>query len=261
MKSVDKDHGRSQSKQFQRENKSVIVFPIMVDKKPIGVITLDYKKIAGFDNLKTEMLNKFNAAVYEKLVSNRPTDQALSETKLELYSLDKELQYPVAEDELVQAVQPQIVDATSFLIEKLRRRPEDVYSLPPRRFEELIANLIRDKGWEVHLTGATRDGGRDMLAYLDTRLGRLLCLVEAKRYSPNRPVGVDLVRNLFGTLCHEEANSAMIVTTSRFTVDARRFQAKHKFLLHLKDYQDLIRWLSEYGKEIVQLPAKNIDLL
>ena len=105
----------------------------------------------------------------------------------------------------------------------LKKYPEDIYKLPSRSFEELIATLLEEQGWEVNLTGQTRDGGRDVLAYLNTDIGKLLCLVETKRYKPSNPVGVGLVRTLYGTVEHEQANVGLLVTSSRFTKDALDF--------------------------------------
>ena len=57
------------------------------------------------------------------------------------------------------------------LIASLCGRPEELYSLSPRRFEELIAEVCHRMGYKVELTPATRDGGRDIVAtrYAETR--------------------------------------------------------------------------------------------
>ena len=122
-----------------------------------------------------------------------------------------------------------------------------MHKLSPREFEKLLAELLRDMGWEVELTKQTRDGGSDILAYLNTEVGRLLCLVEAKHYRQDRKIGVDLVRTLYGTLCDAQANSAMLVTSSTFTADAKQFQQKHQYQLNLRDYTDLVKWILKYG--------------
>ena len=85
-----------------------------------------------------------------------------------------------------------------------------------------------------------------MLAYLDTDLGRMLCLVEAKRYRKDRTVGVDLVRNLYGTLCDYQANRAMLITTSSFSQEAVNFRKRHEYQLQLRDYGDLLFWIDNY---------------
>lgn len=112
----------------------------------------------------------------------------------------------------------------------------------------LIAELLEDLGYRVEITPATRDGGKDLLAYLETKLGTYLCLVEAKRYGRHNTVGVDLVRSLYGTVSDAQANKGMLITTSTFTKDARKFQRRHPYLLELKDYSDLEQWIRNYGK-------------
>jgi hypothetical protein len=130
----------------------------------------------------------------------------------------------------------------------IERRPEAIHDLSPRQFEELVADLLSDMGCETMLTLRTRDGGKDILAYLDTCVGRALCLVETKKYRPDRPVGVDLVRALYGTLCDHGATSAMLVTTSSFTSGAREWQRRHSYRLCLREYADLVTWLQHYGE-------------
>jgi len=89
---------------------------------------------------------------------------------------------------ILTTVAPRIVSATEALVEQLRKHPESVHDLPPRKFEELLAELLSDMGWRVELTPATRDGGKDILAYLNTDVGEILCLVEAKKHRRDRKV-------------------------------------------------------------------------
>jgi hypothetical protein len=152
----------------------------------------------------------------------------------------------VPESSLLEAVRPRIVTAKEALIQQLKRRPSSIHELPHRKFEELIAELLSDLGWRVELTAATRDGGKDILAYLNTDVGELLCLVEAKKYRPDRKVGVELVRTLYGTLCNYQANSAMLVTTSSFSPDAVAFQMKHQYQLSLREYAHVVDWIQRY---------------
>lgn len=148
--------------------------------------------------------------------------------------------------QLAAATAPIIITASESLIHELKKRPDSLLSLPSRKFEEVIAELLGDMGWEVQLTKATRDGGKDILAYRETEIGPLLCLVEAKRHRPDRPVGVELVRTLLGTLFDHQATSAMLVTTSRFSPDAKALQARHKYRLSLKEYADVVDWVGRY---------------
>ncbi|MEZ0612000.1 restriction endonuclease [Fibrella sp. WM1] len=167
-------------------------------------------------------------------------------TSSPLYDLSKHVLIP--EKEIVDATRPIIVTVNQDLISLLKKQPSDIHRLTPREFEVVLADLLDDMGWEVKLTKQTRDGGADILAYLNTNIGRLLCLVEAKHYREDRKVGVDLVRTLYGTLCDAQANSAMLVTSSSFTSDAKVFQRKHEYQLKLHDYANVVEWILNFGK-------------
>jgi len=93
---------------------------------------------------------------------------------------------------------PVIISANQAMIAALKKQPKDIYKLTPRQYEELVAELFRDMGYDVKLTKATRDGGKDILAAIKTEVGQLLCLIEAKRYREDRKIGVALVRTLYG---------------------------------------------------------------
>jgi hypothetical protein len=161
-----------------------------------------------------------------------------------LYGL-KEQVVP-SQKKIIPFVAPQIVTANDLLIERLKKAPDDLFKITPRQFEEVIADLLAGMGMEVELTPATRDGGKDILAYMKTDIGKFLCLVETKQHNKLRPVGVSLVRSLYGTLVDHQANSGMLVTTSRFAEPAQAFQQRHKYQLLLKDYNDVVSWLLKH---------------
>ena len=134
-------------------------------------------------------------------------------------------------------------EAWTKLIGELWRSPELLHGLDPRKFEELIAELLVREGLDVHLTPRTRDGGRDILAFCQTPVGKHLYLVECKRHQPKNPVGIAVVQRLYGVVAQERATSGLIVTTSLFSKDALAFADTVKYQIGLKDYEDLKRWL------------------
>lgn len=164
----------------------------------------------------------------------------------DIYKLNRQIIVP--ERTLITEVKPRIMMVNEALVERLRLHPQAMYDLPPRKFEELIAELLNDLGYEVELTPATGDGGKDILAYMTTPHGRVLCLVEAKRYKRDHRVGVELVRQLYGTLADSEATSAMLVTTSSFMPGARSFQQRHRYRLDLRDYGNIVEWIEGYRR-------------
>jgi hypothetical protein len=135
-------------------------------------------------------------------------------------------------------------DRWDEILEELHARPENLYLLEPRRFEELVAELLSRRGYRVTLTPASRDGGKDLLLASPTDVGDFLFLVECKRYAPNHRVEVDLVRQLYGVVEAERATAGILVTTSRFTGGARQFQGSVGARLALRDYESLRDWIS-----------------
>ena len=179
-----------------------------------------------------------------QLLKDHTFEQVLAKLDGNLHNLD--LSIPTDEEQISKLVVPRIIIANEGLIEKLKRHPENIHQVSPRKFEELIADLLLGMGWDIELTPQSKDGGKDIIAILKTEIGELLCLVEAKHYSPDRPVQVGLVRQLYGTFVDHGANSAMLVTSSRFTKGAREFQSKHQYQISLKEYADIVTWIQKY---------------
>ncbi len=72
-------------------------------------------------------------------------------------------------------------------------------------------------GYEVSVTPQSRDGGKDLYAAMKSSLGSFLYVVECKLFAPNRPVGVQIVRNLYGMVEAERATAGIVVSTSSFS--------------------------------------------
>lgn len=110
---------------------------------------------------------------------------------------------------------------------------------------ELFAKMFsaRSAGAEVHVTRASRDYGVDALVYDPDPIMGGKYVIQAKRYV--NTVEVSAVRDLFGTVQNEGANTGYLVTTSSFGPDAHQF-AKGK-PLNLIDGSQLLGLLNEYG--------------
>lgn len=134
------------------------------------------------------------------------------------------------------------------LIDYFKRHPDKMFELSPRKFEELIAEILRDMGAEVQLTPAIKDGGRDILAHLTLPFAKLLTIVECKRYAPGNPVGLDIVERFMYTIDRRDnASFGLVVTTSNFTEGAIEVERKYPGRIGLRDFQNIASWLSSYG--------------
>lgn len=162
------------------------------------------------------------------------------------HRLYKQTEPDDTDPEHLSAVGLQVISASEQLLASLKQKPDLIDRITPRQFEEVVAELLDDQGWTVQLTPMTRDGGSDILAYLETDIGRLLCLVDAKRYRRDRTIGVGMIRELLGTLSDANASCAMMVTTSTFSAEAYDLRNRHEYRLSLKDFKDVGRWIERY---------------
>jgi len=131
----------------------------------------------------------------------------------------------------------------------LKRSFTDVYSLEPRRFEELVADVYAHLGYIPRLTQQSRDGGYD-IALLERSTGKQI-IVECKRYAAERRVRVGTVRELLGVQLATGIPNAMLVTTATFTDPAMELansvgQGLSGYSLELIDAERLARALEIY---------------
>jgi restriction system protein len=137
-----------------------------------------------------------------------------------------------------------VTEVNDQLLRMLREKPEVLRLLPPRKFEEVVAQILKRLGYDIRLTPASGDGGFDIYAAKNDALGRFLFLVECKRFVPPNRVGVEIVRSLHGVVQSQKATAGIIATTSFFTSGAREFQKKNEHQLQLRDYLALQEWLA-----------------
>jgi len=127
-----------------------------------------------------------------------------------------------------------------------KKYPDKLYKINPRKFEELIASILEDFGFDVELTKASRDGGRDIIANIRNAVSNYLTYVECKRYAPDNKIDVKIIRQVSGVHNFHRPSKSLIVTTSSFTPDAIKEASILKDQIDLKDYNNLKEWLSRY---------------
>jgi restriction system protein len=139
---------------------------------------------------------------------------------------------------------PKLIRAVSDeLIRLLANRPDLLYTVEPRKFEELIAELFYRNGFHVELMKQTRDGGKDIIAIYNSMGILTKYVIECKRYSQSNKVSLGIVQRLLGVKISNSANKAILATTSTFTKDAIEFRSNHIWDLELRDYGDIVGWL------------------
>ena len=120
----------------------------------------------------------------------------------------------------------------------------DMRALSPTDFENLAAKLYKSMGFAAQLTQQTRDEGVDVIAIRDIALGRDKLAVQCKHQS--KPVGRPELQKLLGVVTSDSSFSAgVLITTSTFSSDARRF-AERNARLRLIDGIALLMLLNEH---------------
>ncbi len=114
-------------------------------------------------------------------------------------------------------------------------------------FEHLVRELFEKEfaanGGEVKVTQTSRDGGVDAIAFDPDPIRGGKIVIQAKRYT--NIVGVNAVRDLYGTVVNEGATKGILVTTSNYGKDSYEF-AKGKPITLLNG-NNLLALLKKHG--------------
>lgn len=98
--------------------------------------------------------------------------------------------------------------------------PDAYEALSPADFEDLVARLLQDRGFDVNRTAGSADAGYDLAIHRGGPMAGLW-LVECKKYNRQRRVPAEAVRRLYGVVEQNRATGGMLVTSSGFTAPAR----------------------------------------
>ena len=94
--------------------------------------------------------------------------------------------------------------------------------MTPSEFEEIVARLYEQMGFNVGLTQHSRDGGVDLYARRENEAGVEEIAVQCKHYSGT--VGVAEARALYGVLSAEQRLArGVLVTSGSFSDGCRSF--------------------------------------
>ena len=107
----------------------------------------------------------------------------------------------------------------------LKRRYSDVFSIPWRTFEILVADVFRTHGYSVLLTRPSKDDGADLIVYARDSSPHL-GIVECKKWKEDRSITVTEVRSLVGAALDWGVRRAWLVTSAGVTRDSRKYAAR-----------------------------------
>ena len=150
-----------------------------------------------------------------------------------------------SENPIFHQVKSDIQIVNSNALQWLKMRPENMYKLKPREFEELMAELMVKRGYKVDLTQPTRDGGKDLIVARHDDFGNFIYYIECKQYDAKNAVGVNLVRELMGAVHADQVTAGIMITSSYFSPDAIAYSKRVKHQMSLVDFIKLREWLNK----------------
>jgi restriction system protein len=132
-----------------------------------------------------------------------------------------------------------------------RWTPELLKRLEWRRFEELCAAYFEALGFRADLAGAGADGGAVINLYEEGSASTAI-LVQCSPWNPYR-VGIKPVRGLHGAMTSGNVGEGVLVTSGKFTREARDFADQQR--ISLIDGDELVAEITAL------LPEKALVLL
>jgi hypothetical protein len=120
-------------------------------------------------------------------------------------------------------------------LERYQQKKEEYWnSLKGVKFEKALERLYSDLGYSVHRTKASYDEGIDLVLQKDNKK----IIVQCKGHE--KPIGVGAIRDLYGTMMHSGAESAVLACPVGFTEGVRKFaKGKPIELLAAKELVDM----------------------
>lgn len=135
---------------------------------------------------------------------------------------------------------------THRLMNYLANNKQDLNQVGWQKLEDIVAAIFREHlDCRVEQTKRTRDNGYDLLCF-DSESDPFI--VEVKHTKGERVIGVSVVRELIGTMMLEDMDRAFLVSSSRFSRDAKETAKRasaHSLQLQLKDREDILDWLEQ----------------
>lgn len=130
------------------------------------------------------------------------------------------------------------------ILEKLLENRINLDNLHWREFEELVAEMLQNDGYEVQLGPGRDDGGKDIIAVKELQgVGPIMSVWQAKKQKRSNKVGLQVIRELADTRNEHKASKGIIVTTTFLTRGALERVRRDQYLLGKVDRDDLMKWI------------------
>lgn len=118
-------------------------------------------------------------------------------------------------------------------------------SMDPYEFEQFVADIWANNGWDATVTSGSTDKGVDVVATKSDAFEDRRHLIQVKRYGPDSIVGSEAIQRYAGLYARrdEDIDGVFVVTSSGFSKEAETVAANRN--VHLVDADALIKRLRE----------------
>ena len=119
-----------------------------------------------------------------------------------------------------------------------------IMSLTPREFEEYVADMFRNIGFEANITPATSDGGKDIILRKDG----VTYYVECKQWKKDSSISRPVLQKLIGSAITDGITNVIFVSTCKYAQTVVEAARNNKVVnVNLWDIEDLVKAV-EHGK-------------
>jgi predicted helicase len=127
-----------------------------------------------------------------------------------------------------------VAEIRNYLTEKYESR----FQVHPRLFEEVVASVFKDMGYEASITSYSSDGGIDVI------LQRGFCKIGVQVKRHKNSIKVEQIRSLAGALVLGNLTRGIFVTTSCFQSGVKETLRKYQVRGYKIDLVDAPRFFS-----------------
>lgn len=138
------------------------------------------------------------------------------------------------------------VEAPSLkLLLAIQQQEINLHDLDWIQFEDIVAELLSNDGFDVKVGKRRKDEGVDIFAEKHLNgVGRILTVWQAKKLLQKNKVGISTIRELADTRSEFKASKGIIVTNTALTKGAIDRVIRDKYILDKVEGDDLIEWIT-----------------
>lgn len=148
----------------------------------------------------------------------------------------------------IQSMPDDMIEGYYQAIDIIRKRfvdikyPKEIFdALKPHEFERLICALYNKIGYSTEWTQATRDGGKDIVAFKENSYGNEYIYIECKKYSKSE-LKIETVRAFAYTVLNDKVHKGIIFCTGYVPKSLYEYDQR----IEIIDYNKLIELLNSY---------------